>query len=210
MSSSGSSSTSGRSSAQGSSNTQGRSDQGQEGESTFLNTALESGKKWIEDSHVLDSVNQLPQSVKDWGTRAVSRVGSLSTTQKVVGGALLAAGLGWLAMRKGKSGSTPSVYGRQSGSYGRSRTGYGYQAPDASNRRPAATGSRSSSSPSFENSTNLGSDRRSTSGYGGASSSDYGSRTSEGSSYSSRSSESSRSTDSGYGSRSGDNYRSIE
>ena len=102
---------------------------------TLLDTALSSGKKWIEGSGVLDSVNQLPQSIKDLGNRAVARVGGLSTTQKVVGGAILAAGLGWLATRKGKSGgssdSSSYNYGRQrvAGSYG--RKSYGYQAPDA-------------------------------------------------------------------------------
>ncbi len=108
---------------------------------TLLDTALSSGKQWIEDSGVLDSVNQLPQSLKDLGSRAVERVNRLSTTQKIVGGAILAAGLGWLATRKGKSsddGSDESSdssaynYGRQrdAGSYG--RRSYGYQAPDAS------------------------------------------------------------------------------
>ena len=90
---------------------------------------------------MLDSVNQLPQSLKDFGNRALDRVNSLSTTQKVVGGAILAAGIGWLATRKGKSSSDSSSYnyGRQrdAGSYG--RRSYGYQAPDAStSRRPAA------------------------------------------------------------------------
>ena len=107
---------------------------------TVLDTALNSGKKWIEDSGVLNSVNQLPQSLKDLGTRAADRISGLSTTQKVVGGAILAAGLGWLATRKGKSsssaGSSAYNYGRQrdAGSYG--RKSYGYQAPDASDSRP--------------------------------------------------------------------------
>ena len=109
---------------------------------TLLDTALNSGKKWIEDSGVLDSVNQLPQALKDLSNRAVSRVNNLSTTQKIVGGAILAAGLGWLATRKGKSSSSDDSsdssaynYGRQrdAGSYG--RKSYGYQAPDASTSR---------------------------------------------------------------------------
>jgi hypothetical protein len=177
-----------RSSAQG---TAGRQE-GEQPEAGFLNTALESGKKWIEDSHVLDSVNQLPQNVKDWGSRAAARVGGLSTTQKVVGGALLAAGLGWLATRRSKPGSSPSVYGREgsqsSGGYTR-KSGYGYQAPDASNRRPVAT-SRTSTNPSFGGSG---------SSYGGASSSDYGSQTSE----------SGRASESSFRAKN-DDYRSIE
>ena len=108
-------------------------------EGTLLETALNGGKKWIEDSGVLNSVNQLPQSLKDLGSRAVARVNGLSTTQKVVGGAILAAGLGWLATRKGKQSDDgsedSSSYSRQrdAGSYG--RHSYGYQAPDASTSR---------------------------------------------------------------------------
>ena len=78
-------------------NRQGEGQQTNAQESTLLDTALSSGKKWIEDSGVLNSVNQLPQSLKDLGNRAVDRINGLSTTQKVVGGAILAAGLGWLA-----------------------------------------------------------------------------------------------------------------
>jgi hypothetical protein len=123
-----------------------QADQNSSPANALLDTALNSGKKWIEDSGVLDSVNQLPQSLKDLGTRALGRVNGLSTTQKVVGGAILAAGLGWLATRKGKSSSGSSDsssynYGRQrdAGSYG--RKSYGYQAPDASTSRSSDSGS---------------------------------------------------------------------
>jgi len=47
----------------------------------------------------MKSVNQLPQSLKDLGTKAMDQVNGLSTTQKVVGGALLVSGLSWLALR---------------------------------------------------------------------------------------------------------------
>ena len=128
-------------------NRQGEGQQTNASEGTLLDTALNSGKKWIEDSGVLDSVNQLPQSLKDLGNRAVDRINGLSTTQKVVGGAILAAGLGWLATRKGKSSSSDSSdgsaynYGRQrdAGSYG--RRSYGYQAPDASTSLRSDSGS---------------------------------------------------------------------
>lgn len=114
---------------------------------TLVDTALNSGRKWMEDSSVLNNVNQLPQSLKDLGNRAVDRINGLSTTQKVVGSAILAAGLGWLATRKGKSSSSDSSdsrsynYGRQrdAGSYG--RESYGYQAPDASTSRHSDSGS---------------------------------------------------------------------
>jgi hypothetical protein len=124
-------------------------------EGTLLDTALNSGKQWIEDSGVLNNVNQLPQSLKDLGNRALDKVNGLTTTQKVVGGAILAAGIGWLATRKGKSegsASSPYNYGRQrdAGSYG--RRSYGYQAPDAStSRRPEAGSGRSDSGAPYGN-----------------------------------------------------------
>ena len=152
---------------------------------TMLDTALSSGKKWIEDSGVLNNVNQLPQTLKNFGNRAVARVSDLSTTQKVVGGALLAVGLGWLATRKSKSsGNAPYNYGRQgdAGSYGRRTSGY--QAPDASSsRRPAAgsgsayggSGSRYGSAGIFSGGSDaIGSSETSSTSTGG-----HGSRTAE-------------------------------
>lgn len=135
------------------SSNQGGEQQG--GANKMLDTALESSKKWIEDSGVLNKVNDLPNNVKEWSTRTLSRVGELSTTQKVVGGAILAAGLGWLALRKGKSSNSDSRsdYGRQStGSYG--RRNYGYQTPDASTSRKPASGAatRSDSGSAYGNS----------------------------------------------------------
>ncbi|MGY3088461.1 hypothetical protein ACVWYF_001494 [Hymenobacter sp. UYAg731] len=144
-------------------NRQGEGQQTNAQEGTLLDTALNSGKKWIEDSGVLDSVNQLPQSIKDLGNRALDKVNDLSTTQKVVGGAILAGGIAWLATRKGKSGGSESSaynYGRQrdAGSYG--RRSYGYQAPDATtNRRPATgtTGRSDSGAPYADSGSRFGS-----------------------------------------------------
>ncbi len=178
--------------ALGSSSDQTDQQSGSQGEGqqsdNVLNTALESGRKWIEDSGVLNSVNQLPQSVKDWSSRAATRVGDLTTTQKIVGGALLAVGIGYLATRKGKSEKSESRYGRQGGSsYGR-RSGYGYQAPDASSSsRTGYSGSgRSDSGAAYGNSgSSYGSgsgNTGSSSGAGFGSSTpggDFGSRTSE-------------------------------
>ena len=187
-------------------NRQGEGQQTNDQEGTLLDTALNSGKKWIEDSGVLNGVNQLPQSLKDLGTRALDRVNGLSTTQKVVGGAILAAGIGWLATRKGKSSdssdSSSYNYGRQrdAGSYG--RKSYGYQAPDASTSRrsdsgsPYGSGSRYGSSGSYGSSnspTNTGiqsGSGRDDSGaaYGHASArTDHGSQSSSGSSHDYRS-----------------------
>ena len=165
-------------------------------EGTVLDTALNSGKKWIEDSGVLNSVNQLPQSLKDLGNRAADRISGLSTTQKVVGGAILAAGLGWLATRKGKSSSSDSSsynYGRQrdAGSYG--RKSYGYQAPDANtSSQPAAgaTGRSDSGSVYANGGSRFGSDAgktttsshfdsgRATEGFGASAATDHGAQSS--------------------------------
>lgn len=168
---------------------EGQQTNGQEG--TLLDTALNSGKKWIEDSGVLNSVNQLPQGLKDLGDRALARVNDLSTTQKVVGGTILAVGLGWLATRKGgKSSSESSAYnyGRQrdAGSYG--RRSYGYQAPDAStSRRPAAgTTGRSDSGSAYANGgSRFGSNTginsgsgRATEGFGASGITDHGAQSS--------------------------------
>lgn len=43
--------------------------------------------------------NQLPQPVKDMGSNVMNKVNNLSTTQKIVGGVALAAGLVWLNSR---------------------------------------------------------------------------------------------------------------
>ncbi|MBU6119778.1 hypothetical protein [Hymenobacter siberiensis] len=135
-------------------NRQGEGQQTNDQAGSLVDTALNSGKKWIEDSGVLNSVNQLPQSLKDFGTRALDKVNGLSTTQKVVGGAILAGGVAWLATRKSKSGSSESSsynYGRQRDA-GYGRRSYGYQAPDASTSRPAAgTTGRSDSGSVYAN-----------------------------------------------------------
>ncbi len=156
---------------------QGEGQQTNDQEGTMLDTALQSGKKWIEDSGVLNGMNDLPKNVKEWGNRAVSRVGDLTTTQKIVGGALLAVGIGYLATRKGKSSDSSSEYGsgrknKDSGSYGRRTSGY--QAPDAStSRRPVAGSGRSDSGSAYSNSGSR---------YGGTGSS-YDSGSDSGSSY---------------------------
>lgn len=51
------------------------------------------GNSWIA------GVSQLPHQLKEWGSQAAGQVGSLSTTQKVVGSALLLGGIGWLSWR---------------------------------------------------------------------------------------------------------------
>jgi len=48
-------------------------------------------------------MNKIPDSIKQYGTTAATSVKNLSTTQKVVGGALLAAGA-WYIANKSKNG----------------------------------------------------------------------------------------------------------
>ena len=173
----------------------------------LLDTALNGGKKWIEDSGVLNGVNQLPHSLKDLGNRAVDRINGLSTTQKVVGGAILAAGLGWLATRKGKSSdgsaSSASTYSRQrdAGSYGRKN--YGYQAPDASNRPDSSSAYGNSR---FGSSGNYGAEAGSTDAKSGSGRNDSGAAYGHASAHTDHGTQSSGSD---YKARSTD-YRSIE
>lgn len=145
-----------QSNANADSNRQGEGQQANDNDDNPLNSALQGGKKWIENSGVLNGMNHLPQNIKNFSNRAVARVSDLSTTQKVVGGAILVVGLGWLATRKSKSSDSSSSYnyGRQrdAGSYGRRNTGY--QTPDAStSRRPAgSTSDRTDSGSPYGNS----------------------------------------------------------
>ncbi|UOG75403.1 hypothetical protein MTX78_02120 [Hymenobacter tibetensis] len=67
-------------------------------------------KSWLNQEELMKNVNQLPQSLKDFGSKAAAQVNSLSTTQKVVGGALLVSGLSWLALRSKKSKSSSDIY----------------------------------------------------------------------------------------------------
>jgi uncharacterized protein (TIGR02284 family) len=65
---------------------------------------LDQAKELVNEIKLPESLTQVkvPQSVKDAGTTALNKVNKLTTTQKVVGGALLAAGVGYLAVRSRK------------------------------------------------------------------------------------------------------------
>ncbi|MBO0358220.1 hypothetical protein J0X19_09720 [Hymenobacter sp. BT186] len=69
-------------------------------------------KSWLNQDELLKNVNlnQLPQSVKDFGSKAVDQFNSLTTQQKVIGGALLVSGLSWLALRSKKSKASSDIY----------------------------------------------------------------------------------------------------
>ncbi|SMB98277.1 hypothetical protein SAMN00120144_1034 [Hymenobacter roseosalivarius DSM 11622] len=63
---------------------------------------LDQAKNWLNEGSVPDLLGQLPESVKKIGTKATTGYNKLSTTQKVVGGAAIALGVGYL-LTKGKS-----------------------------------------------------------------------------------------------------------
>ncbi|MBC6699832.1 PA2169 family four-helix-bundle protein [Hymenobacter sp. BT190] len=64
-------------------------------------TLLSQASELLSKNNVSDLLGQLPQSVKSAGNGAMSKINSLSTTQKIVGGALLVAGVGYLASTSG-------------------------------------------------------------------------------------------------------------
>jgi hypothetical protein len=74
-----------------------------------LDTALESGKKWLNDSGVAEQAQQLPQKAKDLGSQAWTSINGLTTTQKAVGVGIIAAGIAFLATR-GKSKKSAGEY----------------------------------------------------------------------------------------------------
>ncbi|HEY4651421.1 MAG TPA: hypothetical protein VIG72_08400 [Pontibacter sp.] len=53
-------------------------------------------------------MNNMTNKLQEFGTTAMNKVNGLSTTQKVVGGSLLALGAGWLAMNSRNKGKTKS------------------------------------------------------------------------------------------------------
>jgi uncharacterized protein (TIGR02284 family) len=63
---------------------------------------LDQAKELLNKGSVGDLVNQLPNSVKDLGTKATTSYNKLSTTQKVVGGAAIALGVGLLLTNRKK------------------------------------------------------------------------------------------------------------
>lgn len=55
-------------------------------------------------------VNKIPDSLKQYGTTAANKVKNMSTTQKVVGGALIAAGAWYLASKSKTSYRTNAAH----------------------------------------------------------------------------------------------------
>lgn len=134
------------------------------GTDSMVNSAIDAGKKWLDEKGILEGANQVPQAVKEWGNKALSSVNSLSTTQKVVGGALLLAGAAYLSTRgKSKSKSsdndadTDYRSGRKSSDY-RQGSWAGYAGGKSASGRATGSGSRSADVSSY------GTERRATSG----------------------------------------------
>lgn len=81
------------------------------------NTLLNQASQWLGQGNVSDLIGRLPESVQGIGNKAVSRFNQLTTTQKLVGGALLALGVGYLARSSSKTGN-----GAKASSYGHAAT----------------------------------------------------------------------------------------
>lgn len=62
-----------------------------------LDDAVAQGKEWLQNFDVQQLLEQIPQPVRDLGTQVIERVRRLSPTQQIVGGAVLAFGVGLLA-----------------------------------------------------------------------------------------------------------------
>jgi hypothetical protein len=77
----------------------------------YLNQHAPSGGNWMSRATSWMGnvdINKLPNSLKQYGTTAADKVKNMSTTQKVVGGALLAAGA-WYLASKNKTGFRPNA-----------------------------------------------------------------------------------------------------
>ena len=147
-------------------------DQNAAPEATLVDQVMERGKQWLNDSGLGERVNDLPQLLRDLSSRALGRVNGLSTTQKVVGGAILAAGLGWLAVRGGRRAAAGRSWSRyddgmeplgaaagnrpgqrySSNAYG-GRGSAGYASGDATRSQAASSGSSNDYGNRFGNRT---------------------------------------------------------
>lgn len=87
-----------------------------------LGAVGDTAKKLLDESNLKNTVNQLPQNLKDLGSKATAQVGKLTNTQKIVGGAILLGGIGWLALRSKSSKSSASKSSKEA--YRGSSAGY--------------------------------------------------------------------------------------
>ncbi|GAB2789194.1 hypothetical protein HNQ93_003169 [Hymenobacter luteus] len=71
-------------------------------------------QSWLDQQQWLKNIDV--QQIKDLGTKAMDQVNKMSPTQKVIGGALLAGGLSWLALRSKSSSAKGETYRAYRGS----------------------------------------------------------------------------------------------
>lgn len=71
-----------------------------------LDAAMAQGKQWLKNVDFDQLLGQLPQPVRNLGSQVADRVRRLTPTQQAMGGAVLAFGLGWLAVRGGRKART--------------------------------------------------------------------------------------------------------
>ena len=71
-----------------------------------LDAAVAQGKNWLQSFDSQQLLEQIPQPVRDLGAQVADRVRRLSPTQQIVGGAVLAFGVGLLATRNGHKART--------------------------------------------------------------------------------------------------------
>ncbi|AMJ67320.1 hypothetical protein [Hymenobacter sp. PAMC 26628] len=67
-----------------------------------LDDAVAQGKEWLQSFDIQQLLEQIPQPVRDLGAQVVERVRRLSPTQQIVGGAVLAFGVGLLATQSSR------------------------------------------------------------------------------------------------------------
>jgi hypothetical protein len=102
-------SSSGSSSISSASGSQASSMKSSSGSSQSGSSSNAGKSNWM-DTFKKENLNNLTDKLQEFGNTTMNKVNSLSTTQKVVGGSLLALGAGWVAMNsmgkgKGSMGS---------------------------------------------------------------------------------------------------------
>ncbi|WP_242923787.1 hypothetical protein [Pontibacter liquoris] len=109
-----------QSQAQAGNNTSAQSGQQAQGASHTSTSGKSSQQGTSGKGGLNDITGNLTSKLQQFGSTAAEKVNNLSTTQKVVGGSLLALGAGWIAMnqmnKKGAIGSSSKKM-KGSGSY---------------------------------------------------------------------------------------------
>lgn len=103
------------------------------GSSSQKQPAGSSQKSWLDQQQWLKNVDV--QQIKDLGTKALDQVNKMSPTQKVIGGALLAGGLSWLALRSKSSSAKGETYRAYRGSSEESAKGYAKSSTSGSSQK---------------------------------------------------------------------------